>query len=113
MVINMKLEDISNPLALSREQMAEAVKAAPERLEASSETPYDPNDEAAVDAFWSQATVRMPRKRGKQKEPLKIPVSIRLNLEVVEYFKASGEGWQTRLNEVLQDYIEQHPSEAA
>lgn len=55
----------------------------------------------------------MPRKRGKQKEPLKVPVSIRLNLEVVEYFKASGEGWQTRLNEVLQDYIKQHPSEAA
>ena len=31
----------------------------------------------------------------------KIPVSIRLDQDVVAKFKATGPGWQTRINEVL------------
>ncbi len=46
-----------------------------------------------------------PRVRGLQKSPVKIPVSIRLNPEVVEYFKSQGKGWQTRINEVLAEYV--------
>lgn len=44
-------------------------------------------------------------RRGLQKKPKKVPVSIRLDPEVVEYFRAEGEGWQTRINEVLVEYI--------
>ena len=46
-----------------------------------------------------------PRVRGPQKTPVKIPTSIRLNPEVVSYFQAQGKGWQTRINEVLVDYV--------
>jgi uncharacterized protein (DUF4415 family) len=46
-----------------------------------------------------------PRRRGKQIEPTKVPVSIRLNPEVVEYFKTQGSGWQSRINEVLEEYV--------
>ena len=45
------------------------------------------------------------RMRGLQKTPVKIPISIRLNPEVVDYFKSQGKGWQTRINEVLTEYI--------
>lgn len=45
------------------------------------------------------------RIRGPQKEPLKSPVSIRLNRDVVEYFKSQGRGWQTRINDALADYV--------
>ncbi len=45
------------------------------------------------------------RVRGPQKAPLKVPVSIRLNPEVVTYFKSQGRGWQTRINEVLAEYV--------
>ena len=38
---------------------------------------------------------------GPQKAPKKIPVSIRLSPEVVEYFKAGGPGWQRRIDEAL------------
>ena len=48
------------------------------------------------------------RVRGPQKAPTKVPVSIRLNPEVVEYFKATGTGWQSRIGTVLQDYIASH-----
>ncbi len=41
------------------------------------------------------------KRRGKQKEPTKIPVSVRLEPKVLEYFKKSGKGWQTRINDAL------------
>ena len=48
----------------------------------------------------------IPRRvRGVQKAPTKIPVSVRLSPEVIEFFKAKGKGWQTSLNKVLQEYI--------
>jgi len=28
--------------------------------------------------------------------------------DVTEYFRRSGRGWQTRMNEVLQEYISSH-----
>ncbi|MGM0426764.1 MAG: BrnA antitoxin family protein [Thermodesulfobacteriota bacterium] len=32
--------------------------------------------------------------------------TIRLNAEVLEYFKAQGKGWQTKINDVLQEYVD-------
>lgn len=40
-------------------------------------------------------------KRGRQKAPTKIPVSLRLSADVVKHFKAKGPGWQTRIDEAL------------
>jgi len=48
------------------------------------------------------------RVRGPQKEPLKIPVSIRLSPDVLEYFKSKGQGWQTQINDILHDYVKTH-----
>ena len=68
--------------------------------------PYDPNDAAAVDAHWNQATIMhkgkiIRRGRGPQKAPTKQRITIRLSAEVVEHFRASGEGWQNRVDEAL------------
>jgi uncharacterized protein (DUF4415 family) len=38
--------------------------------------------------------------RPKLERP-KQPISIRLDQDVVEHFKAGGEGWQSRMNEAL------------
>jgi len=38
----------------------------------------------------------------------KKPISIRLSSEVVDYFKDTGKGWQTRMDEVLKDYVAHH-----
>jgi uncharacterized protein (DUF4415 family) len=35
-------------------------------------------------------------------------VSIRYSPEVVNYFRASGAGWQARMDAVLKDYVESH-----
>jgi uncharacterized protein (DUF4415 family) len=43
--------------------------------------------------------------RGPQKEPVKERVTIRLDADVVEYFRTTGKGWQTRLNDALKAQI--------
>ncbi len=51
----------------------------------------------------------MPMRIGAPPSVLaKVPISLRLDQEVVEYFKSFGEGWQSRLNAVLCDYVVTH-----
>jgi uncharacterized protein (DUF4415 family) len=38
-------------------------------------------------------------------EEAKVPVSIRLDAEVLDYFKAGGRGYQSRINAVLLGYV--------
>ena len=45
------------------------------------------------------------RKRGPQKDPTKVPVSIRLSPEVVAAFRTSGAGWQARVDDILREHI--------
>jgi uncharacterized protein (DUF4415 family) len=40
----------------------------------------------------------------------KIPTTLRLSPEVIAYFKATGEGWQTRVDAALREYIQAHPT---
>jgi uncharacterized protein (DUF4415 family) len=36
----------------------------------------------------------------------KVPVSIRLDADLVEFFRDQGRGWQTRINAVLRAYAD-------
>jgi uncharacterized protein (DUF4415 family) len=48
-------------------------------------------------------------KRGRPaKSNPKKSTTIRLNADVLNFFKAQGKGWQTRINNILQDYIDSH-----
>ena len=47
-------------------------------------------------------------RRGPQKLPTKVPVTIRLSPDVVNKFKASGDGWQTRIDSALRDWLKTH-----
>jgi len=67
--------------------------------------PYDPNDEAATEAYLSQAIIGRPGQRGLQKAPTKEMISIRLSREVLDYFRSTGEGWQGRIDETLRRFI--------
>ena len=48
------------------------------------------------------------RRRGPQKAPTKKRITIRLSPEVVEHFRATGKGWQSRVDEALREYIREH-----
>ena len=45
------------------------------------------------------------RKRGPQRVPTKISTTIRLSPEVIAHFKATGRGWQSRIDEALKQWL--------
>jgi uncharacterized protein (DUF4415 family) len=47
-----------------------------------------------------------PRVRGAQKAPLKKPISLRLDQDIVEAFQSTGQGWQTRINAILHEWLQ-------
>jgi len=60
-----------------------------------------------------QAMVPMSALRGRPKSKnRKLLVSIRYSPEVVAYFKSTGEGWQSRMDGVLREYVERHSRRA-
>lgn len=60
-----------------------------------------PADEA-LPADAAAALVRKPgRPKGSTKPDAKQQVTLRLDREVIERFKAGGAGWQSRINEAL------------
>lgn len=60
-----------------------------------------------IDEEWAQ--VKPKRGRGRPAQDVtKVPTSIRLDARVVEAFKATGEGWQTRMNQILLEYAISH-----
>ena len=51
--------------------------------------------------------------RGRPKsENRKLLVSVRYSPEVIEYFKSTGEGWQSLMNSVLSKYVARHSRSA-
>jgi uncharacterized protein (DUF4415 family) len=97
--------------------MAAALAAAPEHV-TDPDCPYDPNDATAVDAFWKDAipSRALPelreklaqRRRGPGRAPLKVPTTIRLDPDVLAALKATGRGWQTRVNDAMRDWLKTH-----
>ncbi len=51
--------------------------------------------------FWKQARVVMPEGPKKQ-------LTVRLDADVVAWFKGQGKGYQTRINAVLRSFYEAH-----
>lgn len=66
--------------------------------------PYDPNDAAAAAAYWQQASIK--RGRGRPAVAVKRPtLNMRVDADVLEAFKATGQGWQTRINAALREAV--------
>jgi uncharacterized protein (DUF4415 family) len=58
-----------------------------------------------ADEFHGQTLIR--RGRPQSEAPKKL-VSVRFDADVIAAFKSKGRGWQTRMNEVLKEYIAKH-----
>jgi uncharacterized protein (DUF4415 family) len=100
----MKPGTTSKPFPTSPEEVASVIEAAPDRVH-DAESAYDPNDPKAVKEFWKNATVRRPGQRGPGRKAKKVLLSVRYSPEVVEYFKSTGEGWQSRMDEALKEWM--------
>ena len=60
-----------------------------------------------------KAMVPLRPLRGRPKsESKKLLVSVRYSPEVIAYFKSTGEGWQSRMDGVLRQYVSRHSRSA-
>lgn len=60
-----------------------------------------------------KAMVPLRSLRGRPKsENKKLLVSVRYSPEVIAYFKATGEGWQSLMDSVLRKYVARHSRSA-
>ena len=63
------------------------------------------HDTVEITAF-DMARMQPLRRPGRPKaESPKVPVTMRVDADVLEAIKASGAGWQTRVNELLRDAV--------
>ncbi len=57
---------------------------------------------AGADLYNGKKIVRRGRPAGSAK---KTQTTVRISNEVLAYFRASGRGWQTRMDEALKKYV--------
>jgi uncharacterized protein (DUF4415 family) len=62
----------------------------------------DPEAHPTNEDFWKEAKVVMP----KPKETM----TIRIDADVLEWFRKQGRGYQTRINAILRSYMRAHES---
>ncbi|MBF0306000.1 MAG: BrnA antitoxin family protein [Alphaproteobacteria bacterium] len=83
-------------------------------------TPLTPELQAELDALAARPasaidTSDMPEVtdwsggvRGAFFRPIKKPIAMRLDADVLDWFKRGGEGYQTRINAALREFMERH-----
>ena len=84
------MKDKTDLARVRRQSDAEIVKAARS----------DPDAAVLPRAFWDKALVMLPQ--GKRQ------VTLRLDVEVLDFFKKAGRGYQTKINRVLRAFVEAH-----
>lgn len=71
-----------------------------QRVDALTDEQIDYSDIGELDEdFFRHADLRLPPKK---------PVTLRLDADVLEWFKRQGRGYQTRINKLLRAYMESH-----
>jgi uncharacterized protein (DUF4415 family) len=76
------------------------------------DVPYKPKDRTAVLKYWKGATPHrgVDELRAKRGRPAKTPderkeqIALRVDREVLAWYRAQGTGWQTRMNKVLKAF---------
>lgn len=77
-----------------------------------SDVPYDPHDEAATRRYWEGAMAHtgveeLRAKRGRPPKAAterKEQIALRVDKDVLDWYRAQGAGWQTRMNAVLKAF---------
>ena len=77
-----------------------------QRVDAMSDAEIDTSEIPKLDkSFFDNATLRLPEKKHS--------VTVRLDSDVLEWFRSQGKGYQTRINAVLRLYMDSQKGGAA
>lgn len=68
----------------------------------------DPDAMPLTEAEWKAAKPLARIGRPPSAKPLKVPTTIRFDADVLAALKATGKGWQTRVNEAMREWIKDH-----
>jgi uncharacterized protein (DUF4415 family) len=93
-MVNFKL-DLKNPEQLSSDQVEElrSLAAVPD-----SAIDYTDDPRSSADATWTRAENLLAH-------PRKQLITLRLDSDVLEYFRTTGTRYQSRINAALREYI--------
>ena len=106
-------------MPIAKKPMTSSTRFSPAEIAAAkAAAPARSSNKAKID--WAQGTVTLGggvaatvatlrRTRGPNKRPAKKQVAIRLDPDVVGALRASGPGWQTRVNAALQEWLASQP----
>jgi uncharacterized protein (DUF4415 family) len=89
----MKKQPLTNKAGKVRELMLKDIRA------------MRPASEVLPDDLRQVLPKRKVGQRGVQKKPTKIAITLRYSPEVIGYFKATGQGWQIRMDRALKEWI--------
>ncbi|PAU74940.1 BrnA antitoxin family protein [Halomonas salipaludis] len=87
------------------------------KSDTSKPTWVDPDDAPELDQEWFDDAHQYHGdtlvKRGRGRPPLepkerKVPVKVRYDQDVIEAFRQTGPGWQTRMNDALRQFLAEH-----
>ncbi len=69
-----------------------------------------PASEVLPELFGAELAAEMlkPKSGRPKSDSPKIFTGIRLDADVLEAFRATGKGWQTRMNEALKEWLKEH-----
>ncbi|WP_150049101.1 MULTISPECIES: BrnA antitoxin family protein [Methylomonas] len=60
-----------------------------------------------ADLYEGEKLIRAGRPKAERP---KVLLTVRYSPEVVEAFKATGKGWQTRMDDALKEWLREHPA---
>lgn len=74
-----------------------------------------PASEMLPELFGQEMANELLKPKGGRPRKLnpKVFTGIRLDADIVEAFKATGSGWQTRINDALKAWLKEHPDNRA
>jgi uncharacterized protein (DUF4415 family) len=93
------------PMSLTKQEVIDATKKAP--VEGDYIWDGIDEDDRPLNKAEMREGIKNKGGRPKSDNPKK-SITIRLTSEVVDYFKSSGQGWQTRIDDVLKNYVAKH-----
>lgn len=92
--------------AMNRNEVLAAVRAAPPERDFVWDG-VDEDDRPATDEEL-RAGLALARNRGRPVGSDKTQIALRVDNSVLEAFRATGKGWQTRMNEALKEWLKEH-----
>lgn len=93
-IVRHTAQDLAAKRGESRTDWAKAAAMTDEQLEASIAAD---RDEAGMVIDWDSASVELPKP--------KADLHMRVDQDVLDFFRKTGKGYQTRINAVLRSYV--------